>query len=119
LISVPWNKESKSNADIKTAEKILDEDHYALQKAKERITEYLAVHQLAKKIKDLINSEGYYQTFFSLEKSTLFKQYLLTGLDCLYKEVSVAELAQEHPNQYLTKEQFEKFTDLLMVSQSG
>ncbi len=51
LISVPWNKESKSNNDIKAAEKILDEDHYALQKAKERIIEYLAVNQLAGKIK--------------------------------------------------------------------
>jgi ATP-dependent Lon protease len=51
LISVPWSKESKSNTNIKTAEKILDEDHYALQKAKERIVEYLAVHQLAGKIK--------------------------------------------------------------------
>ncbi len=51
LISVPWSKESKSNNDIKAAEKILDEDHYALQKAKERIIEYLAVNQLAGKIK--------------------------------------------------------------------
>lgn len=51
LISVPWNKESKSTTGLKAAEKILDEDHYALQKAKERIIEYLAVHQLAGKIK--------------------------------------------------------------------
>lgn len=51
LISMPWGKDSKSNTDIKTAEKILDEDHYALKKAKERITEYLAVHQLAGKMK--------------------------------------------------------------------
>jgi ATP-dependent Lon protease len=51
LTSVPWNKETKSNTEIKAAEKILDEDHYALQKAKERIIEYLAVHQLAGKIK--------------------------------------------------------------------
>jgi ATP-dependent Lon protease len=51
LISVPWSKESKSTTDIKAAEKILDEDHYALKEAKERITEYLAVNQLAGKIK--------------------------------------------------------------------
>jgi ATP-dependent Lon protease len=51
LISVPWSKESKSTINIKAAEKILDEDHYALQKAKERIIEYLAVNQLAGKIK--------------------------------------------------------------------
>ncbi len=51
LISVPWSVESKSNDDIKKAEKILDEDHYALKKAKERIVEYLAVHKLSGKIK--------------------------------------------------------------------
>ncbi len=51
LVTVPWNKESKNESDIKTAEKMLDEDHYALKKAKERIVEYLAVHQLAGKIK--------------------------------------------------------------------
>jgi len=83
------------------------------------VLESVDINEMAKKIKSLMDSEGYYQTIFSLEKSALFKQYLLTGLDSLYKEVSVEELAQEHPNQYLTKEQFEKFTDLLMVSQSG
>ena len=51
MVSVPWNKESKYESDIKTSEKMLDEDHYALKKAKERIVEYLAVHQLAGKIK--------------------------------------------------------------------
>ncbi len=51
LISVPWSVLSKSNGNIKNAEKILDEDHYGLNKAKERIVEYLAVHKLAGKIK--------------------------------------------------------------------
>lgn len=51
LISVPWSIESKSDVDIKKAEKILDEDHYGLQKAKERIIEYLAVQKLAGKIR--------------------------------------------------------------------
>lgn len=51
LISVPWGIESKEQVDIKQAEKILEQDHYGLQKAKERIIEYLAVHQLAGKIK--------------------------------------------------------------------
>lgn len=51
LVSVPWSKTSESNSEIKSAEKILDEDHYALKKAKERIIEYLAVHQLAGKMK--------------------------------------------------------------------
>ncbi|MBI2031307.1 MAG: endopeptidase La [Candidatus Levybacteria bacterium] len=51
LISLPWSLESKSNIDIKSAEKILDEDHYGLEKVKERIVEYLAVHKLAGKMK--------------------------------------------------------------------
>lgn len=51
IVSLPWSVESKDNTEIKTAEKILDEDHYGLQKAKERIVEYLAVHKLSGKMK--------------------------------------------------------------------
>jgi ATP-dependent Lon protease len=51
LVSLPWSTESKDDIDIKTGEKILDEDHYGLQKAKERIIEYLAVHKLSGKMK--------------------------------------------------------------------
>ncbi len=49
LISLPWSIETSSNDDIKKAEKILNEDHYGLDKAKERIVEYLAVHKLTGK----------------------------------------------------------------------
>jgi len=51
LVSLPWAVKSKNNVDIKKAEKILDEDHYGLTKAKERIIEYLAVHKLSGKMK--------------------------------------------------------------------
>ena len=51
LVSLPWAQKSQSNVDIKKAEKILDEDHYGLKKAKERIVEYLAVHKLSGKMK--------------------------------------------------------------------
>ena len=51
LVSLPWSKQSKSNVDIKSAEKILNEDHYGLKKVKERIVEYLAVHKLSGKMK--------------------------------------------------------------------
>ncbi len=51
ILSLPWGVESKNNLDIKLAEKILNEDHYGLEKVKERITEYLAVHKLAGKMK--------------------------------------------------------------------
>src|ERR1700726_5022199 len=48
LLAVPWKKKSKEIRDIGVAEKILEEDHYGLEKAKERILEYLAVRQLVK-----------------------------------------------------------------------
>jgi len=51
IVSLPWSAKSKSTIDIKEAEKILDEDHYGLNKVKERIVEYLAVHKLAGKMK--------------------------------------------------------------------
>ncbi|MDO4267388.1 MAG: endopeptidase La [Eubacteriales bacterium] len=49
LLELPWNKTSKDNNDLKHAEKILEEDHYGLEKVKERVLEYLAVRILTKK----------------------------------------------------------------------
>lgn len=51
LINVPWFKRSKVKKDLSNAQKILDEDHYGLEKVKERIIEYLAVQQRVKKLK--------------------------------------------------------------------
>ena len=48
LLAVPWKKKSKEIRDIGVAEKILEEDHFGLDKIKERILEYLAVRQLVK-----------------------------------------------------------------------
>lgn len=49
LLELPWKKVSKDNNDIKHAGEILDEDHYGLEKVKERVLEYLAVRSLTKK----------------------------------------------------------------------
>jgi ATP-dependent Lon protease len=51
LVSLPWRKKSKINTDLVAAEKVLDEDHYGLEKVKERIVEYLAVQQRVDKLK--------------------------------------------------------------------
>jgi ATP-dependent Lon protease len=51
MVELPWSKKSKDNLDIKTAAKVLDEDHYDLEKVKERILEYLAVRKLKDKMK--------------------------------------------------------------------
>ncbi|SNZ11612.1 ATP-dependent Lon protease [Persephonella hydrogeniphila] len=48
LVELPWNKRTKDKLDLKRAKKILDEDHYDLEKVKERILEYLAVQKLKK-----------------------------------------------------------------------
>lgn len=54
LISLPWNKKSREKRDLKEAERILNEDHYGLEKVKERILEYLAIRQLVKNPKGVI-----------------------------------------------------------------
>jgi ATP-dependent Lon protease len=50
LLSIPWNKKSKVKKDLKLAQEILDNDHFGLEKVKERIVEYLAVQQRANKL---------------------------------------------------------------------
>lgn len=49
LLSLPWDKESQNNEDLKRAREVLDEDHYGLKKVKERVLEYLAVRTLTGK----------------------------------------------------------------------
>jgi len=51
LIEMPWSIESKDSLDLLKAKKVLDEDHYDLEKVKERILEYLSVHKLKKRMK--------------------------------------------------------------------
>ena len=51
LVDLPWSKKTKDNLNIKKAKQVLDEDHYNLEKIKERILEYLAVNKLRRKIK--------------------------------------------------------------------
>lgn len=51
LVNLPWRKKSKVNNDLANAERVLDEDHYGLEKVKERILEYLAVQQRVDKVK--------------------------------------------------------------------
>lgn len=51
LINLPWRKKSKINSDLSNAQKVLNADHYGLEKVKERILEYLAVQQRVHKVK--------------------------------------------------------------------
>jgi len=51
LVNLPWKKKSKINNDLANAQRVLDEDHYGLDKVKERIVEYLAVQQRVDRLK--------------------------------------------------------------------
>lgn len=51
MVELPWSKSTKDNLDIKAAEKVLNKDHYDLEKVKERILEYLSVRKLKEKMK--------------------------------------------------------------------
>ena len=51
MTELPWSNKSKINTDLKNAQKILDEDHYGLEKVKERIIEFLAVQKRIQKMK--------------------------------------------------------------------
>ena len=51
MVSIPWNKRSRVSHDLKKAKKILDKEHFGLEKVKERILEYLAVQARTKKVK--------------------------------------------------------------------
>ena len=54
LVSLPWGIDTDDNLDLEDAEKILNEDHWGLEKPKERIVEYMAVRKLAEKIRSPI-----------------------------------------------------------------
>ncbi|SHI37712.1 ATP-dependent Lon protease [Palleronia salina] len=51
MLSIPWGTKSRVKKDLGRAQKVLDDDHYSLEKVKERIVEYLAVQQRSKKLK--------------------------------------------------------------------
>lgn len=51
LVEIPWAQSTRDNLDLKKAKKVLDEDHYDLEKIKERILEYLGVRKLKEKMK--------------------------------------------------------------------
>ena len=91
LLDLPWNEYSKDNFDLKNASKVLDEDHYGLEKVKERILEHLAVLKLKNDMKSpilcLYGPPGVGKT--SLGKS------VARALDRSYVRVSLGGLSDE------------------------
>jgi ATP-dependent Lon protease len=94
LTSIPWTKKSKVKTDIENARKILDNDHYGLEKVKDRIIEFLAVQKRTKEIKGpilcLVGPPGVGQT--SLGKSiaeATGRQYIRMALGGVRDEAEI------------------------------
>ena len=94
MLDLPWNDYTKDNFDLKNAQKILDEDHFGLEKVKERIIEYLAVLKLKDNMKSpilcLYGPPGVGKT--SLGKSiakALDRKYVRVALGGLHDEAEI------------------------------
>lgn len=94
LCDVPWTNETQDNADLALARKILDEDHYGLDKIKDRIVEYLAVMQLTHKLNGpilcFVGPPGVGKT--SIVKSiarALWRKYLRVSLGGVRDEAEI------------------------------
>ncbi len=91
VIALPWWQESKDNEDLNMAQQILDEDHYGLEKVKERIMEYLAVKQMTNSLKApilcLVGPPGVGKT--SLSKS------IARALDRKFVKISLGGVKDE------------------------
>lgn len=94
VLELPWKKTSRDNQDIRHAEKILEEDHYGLEKVKERVLEYLAVRVLTKKgtspILCLVGPPGTGKT--SIARSVaraLNKKYVRISLGGVHDEAEI------------------------------
>ncbi|AFT79119.1 ATP-dependent protease La [Alteromonas macleodii str. 'Black Sea 11'] len=94
LTNVPWNKRSPVKKDLSRAESVLNEDHYGLEKVKERILEYLAVQQRVKKLKGpilcLVGPPGVGKTSLgqSIAKAT-GRKYVRMALGGVRDEVEI------------------------------
>lgn len=94
VLDLPWNKVTKDNADLKFAERVLEEDHYGLTQVKERVLEYLAVRILTKKgtspIVCLVGPPGTGKT--SIARSVaraLGKKYVRISLGGVHDEAEI------------------------------
>src|ERR1700748_1113757 len=94
LIGLPWRKKSKVNNDLSNAERVLDEDHFGLEKVKERILEYLAVQQRVDKVKApilcLVGPPGVGKTSLgqSIARATN-RKFVRMALGCVRDEAEI------------------------------
>lgn len=93
VLALPWNKRSKENMDIDNAKEILDEDHFGLEKVKERILEYLSVRAFSKKaspILCLVGPPGVGKTSIASSIArALGKKYVRVSLGGIHDEADI------------------------------
>src|SRR5258707_14853637 len=81
LLSIPWNKKSKVKKDLVAAQSVLDNDHYGLEKVKDRIVEYLAVQSRANKLTGpilcLVGPPGVAKTSLGKARAKATGRYLM------------------------------------------
>ena len=100
MTELPWSTSSKVNTDLKSAQKVLDEDHYGLDKVKERIIEFLAVQKRMKKMKGpilcLLDRQGLSKTSLgkSIAKAT-GRKFIRISLGGIRDEAEI-EVTEEH-----------------------
>jgi ATP-dependent Lon protease len=94
MLSIPWKKRTKVKRDLKEALRVLDEDHYGLEKVKERLVEYLAVQHRMRKVKGpilcLVGPPGVGKT--SLGKSmarATGRKFVRMSLGCVRDEAEI------------------------------
>ena len=100
LLALPWDKTSEDFENIKYAQKVLDAEHYGLEKVKERVLEFLAVRQLSKKTQSpvicLVGPPGIGKT--SIARSiahALNKEYVRISLGGVHDEAEIREKIEE------------------------